>query len=542
MPGPGAGLLVRVVAAATGVSGCSNQAFGQCGGNGFAGSTCCPAGSKCTVETEWWSACMPRTAVTKGRALDNFDYISWVHIPKCGTSFGNTLVHAANPSLPPTARMPTCDKHALHHDASVDKKPKYGLFHPYQPHRCKGATDVFFQLYPHKKWFRHRFACGKDMASGTCDAGRHMPLTGKLFAAHKGHFQGLFRDPAGLIPSSYLRAARGAGRIEPPSNDLDFNTAEGKATLLKYASTKGKGLQVRFLVGSMDHGCRLKPSACPPFRLSTKVLNQALARLDGFSFVGIVDEWAYSICLYHRMMMNDRECLEIEFANNRETEIGDTHLGKALIQEAGLADDEYDGVLYAKAKQIFSDNMAQYNVNDETCAAIRCTANSWIGKKKKEKPQIRSWIGSPHSNGLPPPAPPVPPPPPSPPPSLPPPPPPSLPPPPPPASTQVAQSAGTQVLSPPQPPQPQPPLSRPSPLPPAPALAEDSVEPPAEGAGEVSPHVSPTPTAPAGPVSAVGYSVLLLGFVFLLLGWILLRKARTEGVSHRATPLRAAKT
>lgn len=203
MPGPGAGLLVRVVAAATGVSGCSNQAFGQCGGNGFAGSTCCPAGSKCTVETEWWSACMPRTAVTKGRALDNFDYISWVHIPKCGTSFGNTLVHAANPSLPPTARMPTCDKHALHHDASVDKKPKYGLFHPYQPHRCKGATDVFFQLYPHKKWFRHRFACGKDMASGTCDAGRHMPLTGKLFAAHKGHFQGLFRDPAGLIPSSY---------------------------------------------------------------------------------------------------------------------------------------------------------------------------------------------------------------------------------------------------------------------------------------------------------------------------------------------------
>ena len=51
--------------------------------------------------------------------------------------------------------------------------------------------------------------------------------------------------------------------------------------------------------------------------------------------------------------------------------------------------------------------------------------------------------------------------------------------------------------------------------------------------------MSPTPTAPAGPVRAVGYSVLLLGFVlsfvFLLLGWILLRKALAEGENGSAS-------
>jgi len=40
-------------------SACSKAAYGQCGGKGYVGDTCCPAGMWCERLTEWWSHCMP---------------------------------------------------------------------------------------------------------------------------------------------------------------------------------------------------------------------------------------------------------------------------------------------------------------------------------------------------------------------------------------------------------------------------------------------------------------------------------------------------
>lgn len=40
--------------------------------------------------------------------------LAWFHPEKTGTSFGTTLVHYANSSLPPHVAMPSCDMQAWH--------------------------------------------------------------------------------------------------------------------------------------------------------------------------------------------------------------------------------------------------------------------------------------------------------------------------------------------------------------------------------------------------------------------------------------------
>jgi hypothetical protein len=40
-------------------SDCINNAWSQCGGKGFTGKTCCPAGSTCSAQSEYYSQCIP---------------------------------------------------------------------------------------------------------------------------------------------------------------------------------------------------------------------------------------------------------------------------------------------------------------------------------------------------------------------------------------------------------------------------------------------------------------------------------------------------
>jgi hypothetical protein len=43
--------------AAKGADDCANVAFGQCGGIGFSGAKCCPAGYNCTYSNDYYSGC-----------------------------------------------------------------------------------------------------------------------------------------------------------------------------------------------------------------------------------------------------------------------------------------------------------------------------------------------------------------------------------------------------------------------------------------------------------------------------------------------------
>ena len=51
---------------------------------------------------------------------------------------------------------------------------------------------------------------------------------------------------------------------------------------------------------------------------SRAAVSKALARLEGFRFVGLTDEWAKSVCLLHRMH-GDRPCVAAELLNKSAT-------------------------------------------------------------------------------------------------------------------------------------------------------------------------------------------------------------------------------
>ena len=299
------------------------------------------------------------------------DYIWWVHIPKTGTSFGTVLVHHANQSLPHDARMPNCDDHLLNHNTSttrIDTDSRYRLAHPYEPHVCSGATDVFFAIYPRARWFPGWFAVDGPRSDrsrtvpGAHVPGTHVPISGRQWAQHYSHFQGLFRDPSSLKVSQYLRAFHGPGPIDIHDPLINFSTAIGRTALLNYAR-RTEGSTVRFVLGQP-----INTSHCDAF------VSKAVSRLRGFSYFGVTTEWEASVCLYHRMVMHGRACVSAEFENDRPTQFSNPHLGVRVLAAAGWHD-RCDEPFFSVVLEQFNANLIRYSVDSSSCAAIRCTAS-----------------------------------------------------------------------------------------------------------------------------------------------------------------------
>merc|ERR1740130_1700859 len=80
----------------------------------------------------------------------------------------------------------------------------------------------------------------------------------------------------------------------------------------------------------------------------------ALWRLsDGFAFVGLTEEWALSVCLFHAMFGGD--CHEREFLNVRPgVKHADHENYDASVLEGWV--DPYDGALYAHTAKTFWEN------------------------------------------------------------------------------------------------------------------------------------------------------------------------------------------
>ena len=92
------------------------------------------------------------------------------------------------------------------------------------------------------------------------------------------------------------------------------------------------------------------------------LLDAALARLRDFAFVGIVERWAESICLFH--MQFGGKCLDVEFEHLRSQ----PHVHKVPYPSAPNVDD----TIYAEGKLLFSQALKKHNVTPENCARISC--------------------------------------------------------------------------------------------------------------------------------------------------------------------------
>mmetsp|Transcript_5156 Transcript_5156/g.7261 ORF Transcript_5156/g.7261 Transcript_5156/m.7261 type:complete len:307 (-) Transcript_5156:693-1613(-) len=258
--------------------------------------------------------------------------IAWVHIPKCGTSFGNVLVHYANPSLP--------------RNASV------------------GDNEREFQRkYSFEIWFKGTF-WEKDQ-----NFGNHFTISDQVYQDYYGHFFCMFRNPVHRAESAYnyFRSSR-----EP-----------------KEYARRIAGLAVKQIAGQQyglsclweqKFGC--KQGIIPNTDL-------AIERLKAFAFIGITEYWDLSICLFH--LLFGGQCLPIEFQNTRPG--GTTNLkaeqhplskhndsSRYNNTFAGFYDKD-DWRLYRKALSWFLNQLRLHSVTFEYCQS-----HCWHKRPKGSSP------------------------------------------------------------------------------------------------------------------------------------------------------------
>lgn len=286
--------------------------------------------------------------------------ISWWHPPKCAGSFGTTLAHFANSSIPAGAHMP----------GNTNESDPEDMLGPTPPgEKERQGEDYFFNYkYPYYEWFQDCFA------HAYWNPGNHVPISDEAWDMWHGNYYGLFRQPEQRIVSSYNHFADGSGDILQYSKRL-----WGQQT----AMLSGRG--------TLDHWakvqCEFDPLAdeweyvdidlIPPAPTSASCdesveddLPLAIERLQtGFRFVGLVEEYDLSVCLFHKMFGG--ECYENEFINMRAgaDDKEDSKLDLMVMLEE--EPDPYDNKVYEVAEEIFWDNVKQYDVSRTTCA-ITC--------------------------------------------------------------------------------------------------------------------------------------------------------------------------
>lgn len=263
--------------------------------------------------------------------------IAWFHPPKTATSFGATIMHYANASLPKSEGA-----------------------------RFLSDWQRFFRKFPQDVWFR-------DVLWKP--AYDHAKVTAAVYNEFRGHFVGLFRQPEQRLLSAFYE--KGLGKGDP----------------VLYAK-RSAGVVVKELAGQED-GERW---ACWPGLPAPEIrkrdivsrcggrqalvgetpdepdVGTALARLrEGFKFVGLMEQYDLSVCLFHAMFGG--ECLTVEFANMRPSAGPPTKAPGYTTRMHDVAPlggytDPFDGPLYDLAARRFWQLVGLFNVSRSACRAL----------------------------------------------------------------------------------------------------------------------------------------------------------------------------
>ena len=203
------------------------------------------------------------------------------------------------------------------------------------------------------------------------NVGAHDAIDFATYAAFRGRFVGMFRSPQARVASAYLWF-RPTFRQPQPNASAYARRVLGSA--VKMLAGQASGLGCHFgdglHVGGREHALFVRGcgSGVPNVRL-------ALHRLrDGFAFVGLTEEWAISICLFHAM--HGGTCRAAEFVNSRPgPESGGSFWARRLRAEttaavAAAGDDPYDEALHEAARRRFWGDVRRSRLSARKCAAI----------------------------------------------------------------------------------------------------------------------------------------------------------------------------
>jgi len=259
--------------------------------------------------------------------------LAWAHIPKAGDSFANVLLGFSE--LWGACSAP---------DALLESngRQECDIIFSEATKQCPGTMTSPFPD-PSVGLF-----CGH-------------PMLGATYAQTQGHLVAMFRQPEQRILSSYYDVkedglvAGGWVSPVPPSSASDYAVA-------------AQGCVTKMLTRAETAGGLTGVDPCAPPAVSAEEAVLARDRvLQDFAFVGILEEWDLSICLFH--VKFGGSCLESDFANLH----AGPNASKASSYDTSVLEgfvDESDGAVYNAAKFVFRSDLTRYGLSSAACAQL----------------------------------------------------------------------------------------------------------------------------------------------------------------------------
>ncbi|KAJ1456848.1 hypothetical protein M885DRAFT_563459 [Pelagophyceae sp. CCMP2097] len=241
------------------------------------------------------------------------DYrIRWLHVPKTGTSFANAIFHIGCPGLPTWASMLV---------GKGDSAEQY-----YEQCHSAVANSEHCHL-------RMPGTFGKS----------HVAIS-EPWAPQTSAYVMLLRDPTARLMSAYHSRRHLCVNCSAATTFVDY---------ARWSARQNRGIMTNMILG------RWGAREAAPYP-ANKQIEEANKRLADFAFVGIVEYWPQSMCLFHDTFGGDPK--PFEFANVRPSTHGKSglHLAEArqLLEAAGLFD-RSDKKIYAFGKDLFHKRYAR---------------------------------------------------------------------------------------------------------------------------------------------------------------------------------------
>jgi len=269
----------------------------------------------------------------------------WVHIPKTGSSFLNVLMtHGCNSSWDARLKEGSQIVFWWGHNMSRGCERAFSSLPVHQDGGIRRIPREPFHLFDNME---DRAYPGPPGHTGYAPYAKHL----------QGHGVTMLRRAEQRLLSGYYHKRH------------SYTGNKWGATLPMYLSAQA-GCVVKMLGRKDTH--KQHPAPCTDHRPPTPEEEvRAASALSEFAFVGIVEEWNLSVCLFHRMFSTRDPwwlvCESSHFVNQRpgksrnNSDVYPTDVLDGFV-------DVFDRRLYAQGRRAFVENLRLHGVNKESCA------------------------------------------------------------------------------------------------------------------------------------------------------------------------------
>jgi len=177
-----------------------------------------------------------------------------------------------------------------------------------------------------------------------------------------GHVVAMFREPSQRLASAWSYLKSGANCYCWGCEDQDQvalkqilkndHTAATDATL----GESYLGCQTNMVIGK---ACMAGTPSNPQ-----QDAQRAMDRVDKFFFVGLIEKWALSICLFNYKTTGVRFVSECQLADSRPTE----SKTKEVYDTSGYPRDVADETLYAHVVERFNKELSLHGISKQSCS------------------------------------------------------------------------------------------------------------------------------------------------------------------------------